>query len=89
MGNGLHRAAQILARALFVQHLPVNAAAGKVRQPVQIFVDEALVMAKIQIGFDAVFGDKYLAVLDRVHGSRINIDTGIEFLHGDFVAPGF
>ncbi len=46
-------------------------------------------MPQIQVGFRAVLGDKDLAVLDGVHGAGIDIDVGVELLHGDPKAPGF
>jgi hypothetical protein len=46
-------------------------------------------MTQIQIRFRTVIGNKNLSVLDGVHGSRVYIDIGIEFLHGDLKASGF
>ena len=46
-------------------------------------------MAKVQIGLGAIVGNKNLTMLDRVHGTRINIDVQVEFLHGCFVAARF
>ena len=46
-------------------------------------------MAKIQIGLGTVVGDEYLAVLNRVHGTRVNVDVGVKFLHGYFVTACF
>ena len=85
MRNDLHGAAAVIAPALFLQDGPVNLTRGHIGVFVQIFIDETLIMSKIQICLGAVFGNKHLAVLDRVHGSRINIDVGIKFLHGYFV----
>jgi len=35
-------------------------------------------VAKIQVGFRAVVGDEYLAVLERAHRPRIDVDIRIE-----------
>jgi hypothetical protein len=63
VGNDLHGLAQVFAAALLVEHVPVHLAGGQVRVLVQVFVDEALVMAEIQIGLGAVVRDEHLAVL--------------------------
>ena len=39
---------------------------------------EALVMAEIEVGLGAVVGDEHLAVLIGAHGSRIDIEIGVE-----------
>jgi len=36
-----------------------------------------------QVGLGAVLGDKYLAVLVRGHGARVNIEIGVKFLGHD------
>ena len=46
--------------------------------------DETLVVTQIQIGFSAIFGDKYLTVLEWRHGPRVYIDVGVQFDEGDF-----
>ena len=46
-------------------------------------------MSEIKIGFRAVVGDEDLSVLIGAHGSRIDVQIGIEFLHCDTVAAFF
>ena len=46
-------------------------------------------MSEIEIGFRTVIGYEYFSVLYRIHGSRVNVDIWIEFLHGDRVAACF
>ena len=89
MGDHLHRAAAVIAAALFLQNRPVDLARSHVGVLAQIFVDETLIMAKIQIGLRAVLRDEYFAVLDGIHRAGIDIDIGVEFLHRDFIAPCF
>ena len=45
-------------------------------------------MAQVKIGLRTVIGDKDFAVLNRIHGAGVNVDVGVEFLHGHFVASG-
>ena len=52
-------------------------------------VGEALVVAKIEVGFGAVVGDKHFPVLIGRHGARINVQVGIALLEGDFQAAAF
>ena len=44
-------------------------------------VDEPLVVAEVEIGLGAVVGDEHLAVLERRHRARIDVDVRIELLH--------
>ena len=83
MGDHLHGLPQILAPALLVQHVPVDLAGGEVRVAVQILVDEALVVAEVEVGLGAVLGDVDLPVLIGAHGTGIDVDVGVELLRGD------
>ena len=88
MGDNLYCSSAEISAAFFGQNRPVDLAGGHVGILCETFVDEALVMAEIQIGFRTVIGDKYLAMLDRVHGSGVDVDIRVKLLHGDVVAPG-
>ena len=74
---------------LLLQNRPVNRAGGNVGIFIQIFIDESLIMSKIQIGFCTILRDKNFTMLDRVHRAGINIDIRIKFLHGDLITSGF
>jgi len=71
----LHGAAQVVARRSFSSHCgrsgrwDVAVAAGLAAQ-------EALVMAEVQIGLGAVFGDEDSPCWNGTHGPRIDIDVG-------------
>lgn len=60
------------------QHL----AGGEVVAFLHLGLDEALIVAKVEVGFGAVFGDEHLAMLERAHGARIDVDVRIELEHG-------
>ena len=81
--DDLNGRAQILALALTGDDGIIHAAAGDVGRLRQTLVDEALVVAQVEVGFRAVVGDENLAVLIRVHRAGINVDVGIKLLHGD------
>ena len=63
VGNDLHRLAQISALAFLVQHVPIDLARRQVRVLVQIFINKALIMTQIQVGFGSVISHEHLAVL--------------------------
>src|SRR6185312_3735703 len=48
----------------------------------------ALVVAEVEVGLAAVVGDEHLAVLERVHGSGVDVDVRVELLHRDPETPG-
>lgn len=84
MRNDLHRAAQIIAFALFGKQGGVDASCRHVVAAPGIYAGEALVMAQIQIGLRAVFGDKHLAMLGGVHCAGIDIEVGVKFAQAYF-----
>ena len=46
-------------------------------------------MPKVEVGLGAVFGDEDLAVLERAHRARIDVDVRIEFEVRDAQTTGF
>ena len=85
--DDLHGAAEVVAPPLGGQHRLVDRAGRGVRGPRQVLVDEALVVAEVEVGLAAVVGDEHLAVLERVHGARVDVDVRVELLHRDPQAP--
>jgi hypothetical protein len=51
--------------------------------------DEALVVAQIQVGLGAVVGHEHLAMLERRHRARVDVDVRVELDQGDFEAARF
>lgn len=84
--NDLHRLAEILAATLLADHGFVDLAGGEVVGLAHLGRDEALVVAKIEVGFCTVLRHEHLAVLERAHRARVDVDVGIEFEEGDFEA---
>jgi hypothetical protein len=79
----LHGAAEVVAAALLADHFLVDATGGDGVLAGQAGADEALVVAEVEVGFGAVVGDVHLAVLERTHGARIDVDVRIELHHRD------
>ncbi len=84
--DDLHRAAQVVAAPLLGDDRAVDAAGGDVALPLHELVDEALVVAQVQVRLGAVLGDEDLAVLEGAHGARVDVDVGVELLVGDLQA---
>ena len=76
----LHGRAEVLALALLAQHAVPDGAGGVVRGAREVLVDEALVVADVEIGLGAVLGDEHLAVLERAHRPRVDVDVRVELL---------
>ena len=75
--------AEVVAAALGREHRRVDRAGRGVRVAGQRLVDEALVVAEVEIGLAAVVGDEDLAVLERVHRAGVDVDVRVELLHRD------
>ena len=52
----------------------------------EVLVDEALVVADVEIGLGAVLGHEDLAVLERAHRARVDVQVGVELLELDAAA---
>lgn len=76
--DDLHRAPEVIATTLLVDHRFVDLAGGEVVAPTHPRAGKALVMAQIEVGFRTVVGHEHLAVLERTHGAGIDVDVGIE-----------
>ncbi len=77
----LHGRAEVLALALAAEHAVPDRAGGVVRGAGEVLVDEPLVVADVEIGLGAVLGDEHLAVLERAHRSRVDVQVRVELLH--------
>ncbi len=89
MGYHLDGLPQILSPALLIEHVPVDLAGGKVRELIEVLVDEPLIVAQVQVRLKAVLGDVDLAVLVWAHGARVHVDVWVQLLGGHLKPPGF
>src|SRR3954452_10054291 len=83
VGDHLYGVAEVVAAALLGDHAGVDLAGGDVGALAQLPVEEPLVVADVEIGLRTVVGDEDLAVLERVHRPGIDVQVGVELLHGD------
>ena len=72
--------AEVLALALAAQHAVPDRAGGVVRGAREVLVDEALVVADVEVGLGAVLGDEHLAVLERAHRPGVDVQVRVELL---------
>ena len=87
--NDLHGLAEIIAAAFFAENGFVDAAGRPVIVAAELGVREALVVAEVEVGFSAVFGDENFAVLKRTHRAGIDVEIRIALLKGDFESATF
>src|SRR4051794_15799157 len=85
--NDLDCAAEVVAAALLGNHGLVDAPGRDVAQLRQVLVDEALVVAQVEVRLGTIVRDENLAVLVRRHRARIHVDVRIELDDGDGEAP--
>src|SRR5262249_9476336 len=84
----LDRFAQVFPAPLLGDHRGANLPGGDFGGLGQVPVQEALVVPDVEVGLRAVLGDEDLAVLERVHRARVDIQVGVELLHHHPQSPG-
>ena len=73
----LHRGAEVVAPALTRDDLLVDLSGSHVGGDGQVLVDEALVVAEVEVGLSPIVGDENLAVLVRAHRARVDVEVRI------------
>jgi hypothetical protein len=81
--DDLHGRAEELALPLATQDRVPDRARGVARVPREVLVDEALVVADVEIRLGPVLGDEHLAVLERAHRARVDVQVRVELLSRD------
>lgn len=89
VGDDLDCSSEIFATAFFFDDGRVDLTGGVVGVSVEVTGCEAFVVAEIEIGFGAVVEYIHLAVLIGAHGTRVNVEVGVQFLHADFEPAAF
>ena len=84
----LDRAAEVITMAFAFEHGEIDLAAGDRGEFRQVVIDEAFVMAQVQVRFGAVVRDEDFAMLVGRHGAGVNVEIGVELLDGDGDAAG-
>src|SRR5690606_28737324 len=81
--NHLHGFTEILPLSLILNHLQVNLTGGEVIFLRKVKGGEALIVAKVQIGFGPVLCDEHFPVLRRTHSTWVNVNVRIHLQHID------
>ena len=89
VGDNLHGAAQVVTVPFLGDDLVVDGAGGGVVLLGKGGVQEAFVMAEIEVGFRAVVRDVHLTMLVGVHRAGVDVDIGIKLLDGHGQAARF
>ena len=80
VGDHLHRLAEEVSTAFPLDHVLIDAPGGDVAIARGLDIEEALIVAQVEVRLVAVIGDKALAVLVGIEGSGVDIDIGIKLL---------
>ena len=83
VGNDLDGSAEVVAASLGFDDVFVNLSGGDAATFGAVDVHESLVVAEVEVSFGAVFGDKDFTMLERVHGSGVDVDVRVQFDGGD------
>ena len=75
--DDLHGIAKVVAAAFLFDDLGVDLTGGHVGHSGEVFIQEALVVTDVEVGFGAIIGDKDFTVLEGVHCARINIEIRV------------
>ncbi len=73
MGDDLDGSSSIVAMTFLGQDRLIDLSGRNIGMLIELFIDETLIMAKIQIRLCSVVGNKDFPMLDRRHRSRIHI----------------
>jgi len=81
--DDLYSRTEVVAPPFLGNDALVNPASREIAVPSGSCADESLVVAEIEIRLGAVFSYEYLAVLERAHRARVDVEVGIQLDHAD------
>ena len=84
--NHLHGAAQKVTATFTGDQALIDGTSRKVGIAGQVLVNKALVVTQVQIGLVAVLGHKDLTMLERAHGTGVDVQIRVGLLHRYLVA---
>jgi hypothetical protein len=88
VGNDLDRSTQVVAPSFLGDDRLVDPTGGDVAGLGEVFVDEPLVVAEVEIGLGPVIGHEDLAVLVGRHRAGVDVDVRVELEDRDRDAAG-
>ena len=81
--DDLNGPTQVITTSFRGKHRLIDAPCRCVRRTREVLVDEAFVVAEVEVRLATVIGDEDLSMFERIHGARIDVDVRIELLHRD------
>ena len=88
MRHHLNRLSQIVTLALPFYDGLIDTPRGDGVVASSLNTGKPFVMPQIKVGFHTIYCHIAFAVFIGIQRSRVDIDVGVEFLNGDFIAPG-
>ena len=85
----LHGFAQIVAESLLVDYMLIYFARGDVVVPMQGYIQEALIIAQIQVDFATIVKHIDFSMLEGRKRARIYVYVGVDLDGGHFEATAF
>ena len=79
--------AEVFTSPLSGNDVRIHLTGGHVGIFTEVDVEEALVVANVEVCFGAIVGDKHFTVLEGIHCSRVNIQIRVKLLHDHAQAP--
>ena len=84
--NHLNGFAQVVAPALFLEHVGIDAPRGHAVGGACVHTSEAFVVAQVEVGLGAIIGDEHFAMLKRRHGAWIHVQIRVQLAQAHGVA---
>ena len=89
MWDDLNSSAEIVSPALLVENSPVYLTCCNVGVHREIFIDETLIVAEVEVGLSTVIGNENFAMLIWGHCTRVEIYIRVKLLNCNAVASFF
>ncbi len=86
--DDLYRPTEIVSVPLLLDDGQVGLTRGDVVGPGELHIEEPLVIPQVQVHLTPILHHEDLAVLEWVHGPRIDVEVRIDLDRGDLQAPG-
>ena len=89
MRNHLYSRAQVFSATFLAKDFTINFPCRHIWVLIQIDINEAFIVTKVQVCLCAIVCDKYFPVLVRAHRPWVNIDIRVKFLDRHFQSTIF
>ena len=87
--NHLNGSPEVVTPPFFGYNCVIYFPGGKITILAQFGPGKPFIVPEIKICFGTIVGNKHLTVLKRIHGTRIHVEIGIQFLNCHRKSPAF